>query len=101
MISENVTWSWLASSPINWIKPFISFAAPAAPLSFTNCNLAPFASFVVFFMITTGPFALAEVNVTLSLVVDKSPVTAKLPLEVTAPQPTVPNPLTFPLVSNV
>ena len=29
------------------------------------------------------------------------PVTARLPDEVIAPQPTVPNPLTLPLVSNV
>ena len=47
----------------------------------------------------------AVVIVVLSSVNDVSPVivpvTAKLPLEVIAPHPTVPNPDTFPLVSKV
>ena len=47
----------------------------------------------------------AVVIVVLSKVIDVSPVivpvTAKLPVDVIAPQPTVPNPETFPFVSKV
>ena len=66
-IFANDVCSWAALSPINSIVPISSPSAPAAPLSLIKCNREPFASFVVFLIITNGSSWLAELNVTVSV----------------------------------
>ena len=74
LISENCTWSWFESSPKNCIIPFTSSAAPWLPLSLINCNLAPFASFVVFLIITKGSVLFADTKVAVSALILTLPV---------------------------
>ena len=83
----------MSLSAKNSIRPATSSSTPIAPLSLTNLKRAPFASSVVFFIITTGSLALAEANV------EVSALTVKSPEVVIAPQPTVPNPVALPLAS--
>ena len=56
----------------------------AIPLSFRNCNLAPFVSLLVFLSTISGSVVSADVKVIVSLVV---PPTAITPLEAVKPFP--------------
>ena len=77
---------WSASSPIKSNSPTRSPCTIAAPLSFFICNLAPWLSAVVFFIITWGSSALADSKVIVSPPTSKSPVIVVTEL---APNPIV------------